>query len=120
MDTKQAKQISNLSLLAAAKSGDATALLNALQAGTGIHARDSSGWTALMGAASLGHANCLSLLIEAGADINAKKLNGSTAATLAANYGHADCAQMIEAERERRALLGVVSPPAKWKPGLRI
>jgi len=107
-------------LLKAAESGGSAALLSALCSGADIESKNESGCPVTMWAARLGQADCLSLLIEAGADIHAKKLNGLTAAMLAANYGHEDCVLMIEAERERRALLGVVSPPAKQKSGLRI
>jgi len=62
MDIKQAKQASNDKLLAAAKSGDAKALLEALQAGADVQAKDSDGWTAAMWAARDGHADCAKLI----------------------------------------------------------
>lgn len=60
--------ISNAALFAAAKSGDVTALQQAIANGADVNYQDDSGWTALMWAAHFHHLDAVAALFDLGAD----------------------------------------------------
>jgi ankyrin repeat protein len=76
-------------LLAAAESGDTSAALSEIQAGSDVNLRGSDGSTALMWAAYNGDADLVSALIAAGAEVSAANEFGTTALTEAAIIGNA-------------------------------
>jgi ankyrin repeat protein len=82
-------------LLAAAKRGDLSKALRALEGGARIESRDDEGWSAAMRAAQNGHAACLAFLLDHGADANARSPIGWTALLAAAQHGRFECAKLL-------------------------
>jgi uncharacterized protein len=66
-------------LMLAAFRGDTTAVINLLEGGAEVNARDKDGDTALMFAAYRGHALIVALLLQYGANVYARARNGWTA-----------------------------------------
>ena len=83
-------------LLAAAASGQADAVRDALARGAPVNAADSAGRTALMLAAGRGDAASARLLIAAHADLHRADRAGLTATAHARRAGHAALAREIE------------------------
>ena len=77
-------------VIATVKENDPQRLLQQIDAGSDIEARDAYGYTALMWAAAEGKDAIAWILLGAGADINAGTADGTTALMRAAIYGHAD------------------------------
>ena len=76
-------------VLDAAQSGDAAAVLREVAAGGDVNQRGSDGSTAVMYAAYYGEADLVEALIAAGADVNASNEFGTSALTEAAIIGDA-------------------------------
>jgi hypothetical protein len=79
-----------------------------IAAGADVNARDEDLRTPLHKAVLCGLPRTLEILLQAGADVNAQTLHGYTPETMAHNVGRHQLAQMIAAERARRAIAGVL------------
>lgn len=91
----------NLSLLDAAKKGEAALVESRLLDGASISTRDRFGNTALIYAARGGHFRTARLLIEAGANVNQPNTNGNTPLFEAAGSGNIDLVRlMVEHEAD--------------------
>ncbi len=82
-------------LMLAAFRGDAAAVLNLLEAGAEVNARDRDGDTALMFAAFRGHALVVGLLLQYGANVRARARNGWTAKKAAQSGLHQHIAETL-------------------------
>jgi TPR repeat protein len=73
--------LSNLdrSLRNAARKGETEKVLDLLEVGADVNAKNEKGFTALMSAATPGHASVVDILIEVGADVNAENDQQATA-----------------------------------------
>ena len=88
-------------LMLAAFRGDTAAVLDLLEGGAEVNARDSDGDTALMFAAFRGHALIVALLLQYGANVHARARNGWTAKRAAQSGLHhqiADALRLAESE----------------------
>ncbi len=85
----------NLSLLDAAKQGDAALVASALNDGASVNTRDRFGNTALIYAARSGHIKTTRVLIEAGADANQASVSGNTPLFEAAGSGNIELVQLF-------------------------
>jgi ankyrin repeat protein len=88
-------------LMLAAFRGNTAAVINLLERGEDVNARDKDGDTALMFAAYKGHALVVALLLQYGANVYARARNGWTAkkAAQAGLHEHiADALQRAETE----------------------
>ena len=91
-------------LMLAAFRGDAAAVLNLLEGGADVNARDRDGDTALMFAAYRGHALVVALLLQYGANVYARARNGWTARKAAQSGLHQQIAETLRrAETEGAA-----------------
>jgi len=91
-------------LMLAAFRGDAAAVLNLLERGADVNARDGDGDTALMFAAHKGHALVVALLLQYGANVYARARNGWTAKKAAQSglhHGVAETLRLAEVEGAR-------------------
>jgi ankyrin repeat protein len=79
----------------AATDGDLGQLAAALQAGTGVDARDMGGRTPLYWAAAQNHLEAVKLLLRSGADVNAADAQGFTPLMGAANGGSVDIVRLL-------------------------
>ena len=82
-------------LMLAAFRGDAAAVLNLLERGADVNARDRDGDTALMFAAFRGHGLVVALLLQYGANVYARARNGWTAKKAAQSGLHHQIAEML-------------------------
>ncbi|HEX6185690.1 MAG TPA: ankyrin repeat domain-containing protein [Pyrinomonadaceae bacterium] len=82
-------------LMLAAFRGDAAAVLNLLERGADVNARDRDGDTALMFAAFRGHALVVALLLQYGANVYARARNGWTAKKAAQSGLHHQIAETL-------------------------
>ena len=82
-------------LMLAAFRGDAAAVLNLLERGADVNARDRDGDTALMFAAFRGHALVVALLLQYGANVYARARNGWTARKAAQSVLHGQLAETL-------------------------
>lgn len=92
-------------LMLAAFRGDAAAVVNLLEGGAEVNARDRDGDTALMFAAFRGHALVVALLLQYGANVRARARNGWTAKKAAQSGLHHQLAAALgraEAEGAHR------------------
>src|SRR5215207_9635169 len=80
----------------AAFRGSAAAVINLLERGAGVNARDRDGDTALMFAAYKGHALVVALLLQYGANVYARARNGWTAKKAAQASLHEHIADMLQ------------------------
>ena len=88
----------------AAFRGDAAAVINLLERGADVNARDRDGDTALMFAAFRGHTLVVALLLQYGANVYARARNGWTAKKAAQSSLHhqiADTLRRAESEGAR-------------------
>ncbi|HEX8339144.1 MAG TPA: ankyrin repeat domain-containing protein [Pyrinomonadaceae bacterium] len=88
-------------LMLAAFRGNTAAVINLLERGADVNARDGDGDTALMFAAYKGHALVVALLLQYGANVYARARNGWTAkkaAQASLNEHIADMLQRAETE----------------------
>ncbi len=92
-------------LMLAAFRGDAAAVLNLLERGAEVNARDADGDTALMFAAFRGHGLVVALLLQYGANVYARARNGWTARRAAQSGLHGEVAEAL-----RRAEAGGARP----------
>ena len=83
-------------LMLAAFRGDAAGVLNLLERGADVNARDSAGDTALMFAAFRGHGLVVALLLQYGANVYARARNGWTAKKAAQSGLHEHIADMLQ------------------------
>ncbi len=83
-------------LMLAAFRGDTAAVLNLLEGGAEVNARDKDGDTALMFAAFRGHALIVALLLQYGANVHARARNGWTAKKAAQSGLHEHIADMLQ------------------------
>ena len=88
-------------LMLAAFRGEAAAVLDLLERGADVNARDGDGDTALMFAAFKGHGLIVALLLQYGANVYARARNGWTARKAAQSGLHHQVAETL-----RRAELG--------------
>ena len=82
-------------LMLAAFRGDAAAVLDLLESGADVNARDSDGDTALMFAAFRGHGLVVALLLQYGANVYARARNGWTARKAAQSGLHQQLAETL-------------------------
>jgi ankyrin repeat protein len=83
-------------LMLAAFRGDTAGVINLLERGADVNARDSDGDTALMFAAHKGHALIVALLLQYGANVYARARNGWTAKKAAQSGLHEHIADMLQ------------------------
>jgi ankyrin repeat protein len=84
--------------------GNAAAVINLLERGADVNARDKDGDTALMFAAFKGHALIVSLLLQYGANVYARARNGWTAKKAAQSGLQHEVVEMLKrAETEDAA-----------------
>lgn len=94
-------------LMLAAFRGDAAAVVNLLERGADVNARDGDGDTALMFAAYRGHGLVVALLLQYGANVYARARNGWTAKKAAQSglhHGVAEALSRAETEGAREAV----------------
>jgi uncharacterized protein len=92
-------------LMLAAFRGDTAGVINLLERGADVNARDRDGDTALMFAAFRGHALVVAMLLQYGANVYARARNGWTAKKAAQSGFHHRIAEKLrfaEAEGARR------------------
>lgn len=90
--------ISDAQFVDMCKEGNTQGVIEAINSGANINAKDDDGNTALMSAAGNRHTEIANALIKAGADVNAKINDGRTALMLAADQGHTETVNaLIEA-----------------------
>jgi ankyrin repeat protein len=97
-------------LMLAAFRGDTAAVINLLERGADVNARDADGDTALMFAAYRGHGLIVALLLQYGANVYARARNGWTAKKAAQSGLHEHIADMLgraETEGAPKALFSV-------------
>src|ERR671913_2614223 len=97
-------------LMLAAFRGNAAAVINLLERGADVNARDKDGDTALMFAAFKGHALVVALLLQYGANVYARARNGWTAKKAAQsglNHQIADVLQRAETEGAPQAIYNI-------------
>jgi ankyrin repeat protein len=82
-------------LMLAAFRGDTAAVVNLLERGADVNARDKDGDTALMFAAFRGHALVVALLLQYGANVYARARNGWTAKKAAQSGLHHRIAETL-------------------------
>jgi ankyrin repeat protein len=82
-------------LMLAAFRGEAAAVLDLLERGADVNARDRDGDTALMFAAFKGHALVVALLLQYGANVYARARNGWTARKAAQSGLHHHVAETL-------------------------
>jgi ankyrin repeat protein len=82
-------------LMLAAFRGDTAAVINFLERGQDVNARDKDGDTALMFAAFRGHGLVVALLLQYGANVYARARNGWTAKKAAQSGFHQQIADML-------------------------
>jgi len=82
-------------LMLAAFRGDAAAVINFLERGQDVNARDKDGDTALMFAAFRGHGLVVALLLQYGANVYARARNGWTARKAAQSGLHQQIAETL-------------------------
>ena len=82
-------------LMLAAFRGNAAAVINLLEQGADVNARDKDGDTALMFAAFKGHTLVVALLLQYGANVYARARNGWTAKKAAQSGLHQQIADML-------------------------
>ena len=82
-------------LMLAAFRGNTAAVINLLERGAGVNARDEAGDTALMFAAYRGHGLIVALLLQYGANVYARARNGWTAKKAAQSGLHEHIADML-------------------------
>ncbi len=82
-------------LMLAAFRGDAAGVLNLLERGADVNARDRDGDTALMFAAFRGHGLVVALLLQYGANVYARARNGWTARKAAQSGLHHEIAETL-------------------------
>lgn len=80
----------------AAFRGNTAAVINLLERGADVNARDKDGDTALMFAAYKGHALIVSLLLQYGANVYARARNGWTAKKAAQAALHQQIAEALQ------------------------
>ena len=82
-------------LMLAAFRGNTAAVINLLERGADVNARDSAGDTALMFAAYRGHGLIVALLLQYGANVYARARNGWTAKKAAQSGFHHRIAETL-------------------------
>jgi ankyrin repeat protein len=87
----------NKVLFQALKDEDKRAIMEALQKGADINAKDNDndGWTTLMYASGIGYLDIAELIIAKGVDVNAKDKDGKTALMFASEEGNLDVANLL-------------------------
>src|ERR671920_2385690 len=83
-------------LMLAAFRGDTAGVINLLERGSDVNARDGDGDTALMFAAHRGHGLVVALLLQYGANVHARARNGWTARKAAQSGLHEHIADMLQ------------------------
>src|SRR5919206_1432448 len=82
-------------LMLAAFRGNTAAVINLLERGADVNARDRDGDTALMFAAYRGHRLVVALLLQYGANVHARARNGWTARKAALSGLHQQVAETL-------------------------
>ena len=104
--------MSQMELIEAIKSGNRTAVQEAIDSGADLNAPDQQGWTPLNWAAGSGHLELVELLLEHGADPLVVGRDLRTPQMVALAAGHADVVKRL---REAEAKAGAAaSPPRKY------
>ena len=86
----------NNNLCTAARNNDKNAILQLLQGGAEINAKDKKfGTTPLSWAAHNGHTEVAKLLIENGAEVDVRRNDGQTPLSLVVYKGHAEVAKLL-------------------------
>jgi len=88
--------VGRTTLMLAAFRGDTAAVVNLLERGADVNARDRDGDTALMFAAFKGHALIVALLLQYGANVYARARNGWTAKKAAQSGFHQQVTEMLQ------------------------
>ncbi|PKU69646.1 ankyrin repeat domain-containing protein 65-like [Dendrobium catenatum] len=83
------------SLAAAARSGDVSAVVRAIEMGAAVDGRDGLGWTALMRAGFKGRVEIMRILIEKGAALDARDEAGYTALHCAVEAGQVEAVEVL-------------------------
>ncbi len=83
-------------LMLAAFRGDTAGVINLLEQGADVNARDRDGDTALMFAAFKGHGLIVALLLQYGANVYARARNGWTARKAAQSGLHQQIAETLK------------------------
>ena len=82
------KRINDRQFIDICDKGSEQEIIEALNNGANVNAKDNHGTTAIIFAARSGHLEALSMLINTGANVNAKNYDGYTALIFAAENGH--------------------------------
>ena len=85
----------NESIHEAAATGNIEAVMQQLDAGTDVNAKDKNGWIPLHDAAYFGRKETAEILIANGADVNAKADGGCTPLHHAAVEGHLEIVHLL-------------------------
>jgi ankyrin repeat protein len=103
----------NARLLVASRQGDAALVLQLLQAGADVDARNRFGKTPLHTAAEKGQTELVAALLKAGANARTASVNDRVTALMAASYaGHADIVTALLAAGADAAALDRMNKPA--------
>ena len=124
-DAKQADAMPAIDIWSAAREGNRKALLENLESGVSVNAKDAQGGaTPLNTAALYGQTDIAKLLIDKGADVSIASRDGNTALHLASFFAHEDIVKLllengasVEA-KNRRGETPLNGVSADWSPDL--
>jgi ankyrin repeat protein len=85
----------NRQLINAVKEGNLKKVIDLLENGADVNAKNNDGYTALMTASREGHKEIVELLIKNGADVNVKNNDGGTALMYASSKGHKEIVELL-------------------------
>ncbi|MGD9086340.1 MAG: ankyrin repeat domain-containing protein, partial [Desulfobacterales bacterium] len=82
-------------LISAAELGEIDTVINLLDQGVPVEAKNPDGWTVLMKATYEGHKEIVRELIERGANVNVQENAGWTSLMMAAQFGFREIARLL-------------------------